>query len=255
MPDMYDAFSSDYDRFVSWPGRLNYEMPFLLRQLPAGGSVLDAACGTGMHAIELARHGFSVSGADLSPAMIERARANAASAGQTVHFKAAGFGGLAAAFPERFDALICLGNSIPHLLTQSELHTALADFSASLRPGGVLLLQNRNFDAVLAQRARWMEPQNHREGAAEWIFLRFYDYLPDNLIQFNILTLKRAASEAPWEQTLQSTQLFPWQEADLVKGLEQAGFSQIRRYGDMQGADYNPQNSGNLVITAVKKDS
>ncbi len=56
----YDNFSSDYDRFVSWPGRLALEMPFLtsrLREIGAN-SVLDAACGTGMHTLALAQAGF-----------------------------------------------------------------------------------------------------------------------------------------------------------------------------------------------------
>jgi hypothetical protein len=47
---MYDDFSSDYDRFVDWPGRLAAELPFIERQLRAVGArrVLDAACGTGV---------------------------------------------------------------------------------------------------------------------------------------------------------------------------------------------------------------
>ena len=30
---MYDLLSRDYDRFVNWPNRLAFEMPFLLKQL------------------------------------------------------------------------------------------------------------------------------------------------------------------------------------------------------------------------------
>ena len=49
---MYDDFSSNYDRFVNWPGRLAAELPFIERQLQAveARRVLDAACGTGRHA-------------------------------------------------------------------------------------------------------------------------------------------------------------------------------------------------------------
>jgi len=250
---MYDTFSSDYDRFVSWPGRLEYEMPFLQSLLPPGSRLLDAACGTGMHAIELARRGYRASGADLSAPMIARARENASRAGQNVDFKAAGFGGLAQAFGGGFDALLCLGNSIPHLIHLADLRAALGDFAASLRPGGILVLQNRNFDAVLQNRARWMEPQAHREGDAEWLFLRFYDYLPDGLIQFNILTLKRGAPQAAWAQTQQSTLLTPWQQAELTAALQEAGFEQIASYGDMQGKPFDPASSGNLILSAIRR--
>jgi len=195
---MYDGFSADYDRFVDWPGRLAAELPFVERELRAAEAhrVLDAACGTGMHAIALAQRGFRLTGADLSAGMIERARANAAAAGVGVRFEVAGFGHLARVFDghtprsegtvgERspgagaaFDALLCLGNSLPHVLTPEALEETLADFAACLRPGGLLLIQNRNFDAVLARGQRWMEPQSHREGESEWLFLRFYDFEP-----------------------------------------------------------------------------
>ena len=69
----YDEFSLDYDRFVDWSARLAYELPFFERLFSRYGvrRVLDAACGTGHHAIALAERGYEVVGADLSRAMIE----------------------------------------------------------------------------------------------------------------------------------------------------------------------------------------
>ena len=171
---MYDAFSIDYDRFVNWDSRLEFEMPFLLRQLeplahPDGQPtrVLDAACATGRHAIALSLNGFAAAGADLSPAMIELAQANALKAAVTTPFVAAGFGELRGVFETHplfpFDAVLCLGNSLPHLLTPLDLAAALADFYAILGLGGKVVIQNRNFDAVMLQKERWMEPQSHRE--------------------------------------------------------------------------------------------
>jgi glycine/sarcosine N-methyltransferase len=72
--------------------------------------------------------------------------------------------------------------TLPHLLTPADLAAALADFAACLRPGGLLLIQNRNLDAVLVRRQRWMEPRARREGEAEWLFLRFYDFEPDGTL-------------------------------------------------------------------------
>jgi glycine/sarcosine N-methyltransferase len=96
---VYDDLSSDYDRFVDWQGRLTAELPFIERQLASvrARRVLDAACGTGKHAIALAERGYEIVGTDLSVGMVEWARADAAAARIDVRFEAAGFGELGAA--------------------------------------------------------------------------------------------------------------------------------------------------------------
>ncbi len=251
---MYDDFSADYDRFVNWPARLAAELPFLERQLPAVGArrVLDAACGTGRHAIALAQRGYAVVGADLSPAMIERAQANAVADRVEVCFAVAGFGQLSTRVGSGFDALLCLGNSLPHLLTPEDLAMALFDFAACLRPRGLLLIQNRNFDAVLLRGERWLEPQAHREGEAEWLFLRFYDFEADGTITFNLVTLRREGA-GEWRQQVRSTRLCPQRRDDLVVALTVAGFGEIACWGDMQGTPFDLDHSPNLVVTARRK--
>jgi glycine/sarcosine N-methyltransferase len=275
---LYDALSDDYDRFVNWENRLAYEMPFIERTLREVDAcrVLDVACGTGMHAIELARRGYKVVGADPSVPMIERAREKA-SVGDLAHgevrFIVAGFGELAEelalreACPEPsrrvegpvlspvegvsgpFDAVLCLGNSLPHVLSASDLEDALADFAAVLRPGGLLLIQNRNFDAVLARRERFMGPEAHREGDREWLFVRFYDFNPDGTITFNMVVLRRDA-EGQWSQQVEATELRPLIYSELIASLTAAGFTDIVCYGDMQGAPFDPDRSPNLVVVA-----
>jgi len=251
---MYDAFSLEYDRFVNWSGRLASEMPFLLQQLQNVGAkrVLDAACGTGMHAIALAQLGYSLAGADQSAGMVNRARNNADASGVAIQFKVASFGELAPAFPHHaFDGLLCLGNSLPHVLTTNDLQNTLKDFAASLRPGGVLIIQNRNFDAVLNRRDRWMEPQAHREGDREWIFLRFYDFNKDCLIGFNIIMLVRDNGDG-WNQQVSSTLLRPLQRVEILSELANSGFKVAATYGGMDDTSFDPATSTNLVIIAIR---
>lgn len=261
--DTYDSFSEDYDRFVNWHDRLAAEMPFVDAVLQAfqdhgrsGARVLDAACGTGMHAIALAQRGHLAAGADSSPGMIGKAAANASPAGVSIRFETCGFGSLAGCFKGDslmpFDLLLCLGNSLPHLLSKDAIRAALADFSACLRPGGMLLIQNRNFDAVLEKRERWIEPQSHRENGGEWLFLRFYDFDPDGLITFNIIMLMRSPN-GDWRQEVAVTRLFPLKQAMFKELLLEAGFEHIEYYGQMKPVPFNPQTSGNLVVVAKKK--
>jgi SAM-dependent methyltransferase len=262
MPDLYDAFSTDYDRFVNWGSRLEYEMPFILDVLReagvhSGGRVLDAACGTGHHTLALAAKGYQAAGSDLSEGMIRQACANAAAMSLPAPFKVAGFEALADIYSisplHPFDALLCLGNSLPHISDERALARALSNFAKCLRPGGLLLLQNRNFDAVMAGCQRFMEPQTHRDGDHEWLFVRFYDFLPDGMIDFHVLTLHRASRDETWLQHEGSTPLLPLLQADLERALSTAGFEQIRLYGSMDGAPFDLETSGNLVISARRK--
>jgi glycine/sarcosine N-methyltransferase len=252
---LYDALSQDYDRFVNWEARLTHELPFIEQRLTsaAARAVLDAACGTGRHSIALAARGYDVVGADISAPMIERARRNAADAGAEIRFFAAGFGDLAPLPGAPFDALLCLGNSLPHVLTLPDLEHTLADFVAALRPGGLLLIQNRNLDAVVAARDRWMGPETHREADREWLFFRFYDFNPDGTLTFNMVRLQRTDG-GRWEQQVGSTLLYPWSSTELVALLGAAGFAGLRLYGDLTGDPFDPATSGNLIIEAVRRD-
>lgn len=258
----YDDFSQDYDRFVNWESRLGAEIPFVETRLGELGlpkeqksAILDAACGTGMHAIELARRGYRAAGADLSTKMVEKARENAAEASVDVVFMPAGFTQLAKAFAGEetfpFDALICLGNSLPHLTSETDIRKALVDFNACLRPGGLLILQNRNFDAVMARRERWIGPQSRRDGSKEWLFLRFYDFDADGLITFNIVRLNREGN-APWTQNISTVRLFPLLQKQLTILLEESGFTDLRYFGIMDEAAFDPASSENLVAVALK---
>lgn len=253
----YDLFSEDYDRFVNWDARLALELPFLTAQLAPikadteqKKSVLDVACGTGQHVIALAKEGFNIAGADFSIKMVALAQENAQHAGMDLTFKQAGFGQLADSFGNHaFDSLICLGNSLPHVLSEDLMLRTLDDFQSVLRPGGKIIIQNRNFDLVVKQQIRWMEPQTHREYGKSWIYIRMYDFDPDGRITFHILTLTQQ-NEGDIQQRVVSTRLWPVQQVQLVDFLQRAGFRDIHLFGDLQGSPFAIEKSGNLVITA-----
>lgn len=254
---MYDQFSEDYDRFVNWEERLAIEIPFLISELrdiksitDQTISVLDAACGTGHHLISMKERGYAVAGADISAKMVEISMKNARLAELKIPIKQAGFGQLAEAFGnDAFDGLLCLGNSLPHVLEEDALSNTITDFKTVLRSGGKLIIQNRNFDNVLTTKNRWMEPQTFREGLKTWVFARFYDFEPDGMITFNILILTKQGLEV-FEQRVINTRLRPLKMTELVNILRKSGFVDIQLFGDLQGSAFDKEESGNLVITA-----
>lgn len=252
----YDVFSSDYDKFVNWQGRLASEMPFLEEKLRDYGarSVLDTACGTGMHSIQLAKDGFEAFGCDLSHDMVKVANENAKQYNASVSFFQAGFGELGQkAAGKKFDAVLCLGNSLPHVVDLEHLQATLKDFYHALKPGGALVLQERNFDAVMNAKDRWMDPQYASDGKTETLFNRFYDFEPNGSINFNVMITKREIGEN-WRQQVITTRLFPILADELRGSLTRAGFSNIEFFGDLNGNAYDPDTSPNHVVFAKKSD-
>ena len=90
----------------------------------AGGPVLEIACGTGRVAIPIARQGFAVTGLDVVPAMLERARFKAEAAGLSVRWVEDD----ARRFDldsERFRLIFLTGNAFQAFLTNADQEALL----------------------------------------------------------------------------------------------------------------------------------
>lgn len=249
--EFYDRLARAFDVMTDWPSRLDHEMPFLLRTLEAhkARDVLDAACGTGWHAITLAQKGYTAAGCDASPAMIERARANATQSGVEVRFEAVDFAHLDI-FREKFDAVLCLGNSLPHLASREELVDALRQMRARLNPGGFLILHNLNYDLRMKKKPRFFSAS----GNADTVVWRFADYGPE-FITFHTALFERGSKErtrgmGSWSVQVNSTLQRPLLRRELDASLTLTGFGNIHHYGGLDGSAFDREGSGDLVIVA-----
>ena len=78
--DLADHMGSAYDRYAHTKGTVQeVDHVVAVLGLVPGERVLDVGCGTGRHAIELARRGISVHGIDISQRFIDIARAGRSS--------------------------------------------------------------------------------------------------------------------------------------------------------------------------------
>ena len=265
--DFYDRQSAIYEVMNDWPSRLSFEMPFIRRALEQAHArtVLDVACGSGHHAIALAREGYTASGADLSAEMIAQAKHNAAKAGVSVEFEQVGFADIGARFDRTFDAVLCLGNSLPHVLTDTEQLAALAAMHYRLRDGGVLILQNLNYDLRWNTRPRFFALNPVTLDGRTTLVWRMADYhdpgarvpginepCPEpGLITFYIATIEQDAREAGnWQATVKSTLQRPLFADDLTRWLTRVGFKDIALFGGMDASSFDPESSPDLVIVA-----
>jgi SAM-dependent methyltransferase len=250
----YDALAPMFDVMTDWEERLASEGPFLRHLLDDAGArrVLDAACGSGGHVLWLARAGYGATGADASPVMVEIASRKAAEAEIVARFEVAdllGVSTLAAEAP--FDAVLCLGNSLPHLLTQEALVAALQAMAAALRPGGLLVLQNLNYDLRWRKQPRWFMAQGGELDGEEVLVWRFADYLPEEgRIAFHIALFRKAQPD--WRVEVHTTPHRPLFRADLLAALDAAGFDRVETFGKMAlpAEPFDPDRSGDLVVTA-----
>ena len=139
-----DIVADIYDAMIDWPKRLAHEGPFYRRLFERidAHSVVDVACGTGRHAAMFHSWGLRVEAADISPAMIDRAKA---AFGQP-----SGLRWVVRGFDEPvtpaggFDAAVCVGNSLALAPDQATAEKAIRQMLAAVRPGGVLVVQLLN---------------------------------------------------------------------------------------------------------------
>lgn len=109
-----------------------------------GDRLLDVACGTGFSFLPLLERGWQVTGCDISPAMVEAARAKVGD-GADIHVADM------RELPQlgEFDLVWSINSGMNYLLSTEELNATLAGMRRNLAPGGVVL-----FDLMTLKTAR-----------------------------------------------------------------------------------------------------
>jgi SAM-dependent methyltransferase len=127
-----NEYQARFDSLAARGVDVHGEVAFVLGLDPAPSSVLDAGCGTGRVAIELARRGVAVVGVDVDPSMLATARRNAPRLDWREHDLAT------LDLGRTFDAAVMAGNVL--LFTPAGTQAAVvAGCARHVGPGGVLV--------------------------------------------------------------------------------------------------------------------
>jgi SAM-dependent methyltransferase len=194
-----------------------------------GGPVLEIACGTGRVSIPIARLGFAVTGLDIVPGMLERARSKAAGLPtRWVEGDARTFD-----LGEQFRLIFVTGNAFQAFLTRADQEALLERVRTHLHDEGQFAFETRN--------PRWANLET-RDAEADWPTYtdssgrevrRSKTQAYDHVAQILHWTTYRRWREGEEEHTkvtrIALRYTFPQELAAL---LYYNGFSIIRQYGD-----------------------
>lgn len=218
------SFVEKWDELIDWDRRSATESDFFIRQLKEHDKqrVIDVATGTGFHSVRLIEAGFEVISVDGSAEMLATAFDNATARGHILRTIQADWRWLNRDVHLLADAVICLGNSFTHLFTERDRRKALAEFYATLRHDGILILDQRNYDAILdhgytKSDRRYYYCGDDVEVAPEHVddgLARFRYRFPD-------------ASEY-------HLNMFPLRKDYVRRLLHEVGFQKVTTYGDFQ---------------------
>lgn len=156
----------EWARLVSGPqARLEFEVTShaLGSHLPAAPArILDAGGGPGRYTLALAARRYMMTPLDLSPALLDQARIRIAGADTRVQELIEGVveGSITdlSVFPDGgFDAVICLGGPLSHVVESAGRRRALAELDRVARPGSPLLISVMNRFGVFRSGVQWLD--------------------------------------------------------------------------------------------------
>lgn len=249
-----------YDLLVNWDKRLKNELPFFkdLFGDSNGNKILDVACGSGKHTLEMAKMGHRVLGIDADPTMIDLAQAFSSQSpklANQVEFAVNSFEDLmtdSSAVSGPFNFIICIGNSLSLLPAQDTLNRTITAFYDRLATGGTLIAQIVNYEPR-KDILHWAGPLLRRSNNSGRIFyfIKLFDKIDISALRMTIAVLHQDQANQ-WRSTFSESDLQIFHSAGFTKALEVAGFTSWEFYGNYQKEAFLSDKSTDLIVVARK---
>ncbi len=206
---------------------------------PASLSILDIACGAGRHALELARIGYTVTGNDLSPFLLEEARKEALKSRLPLNLTCCDMRHIPAS--GQYDLVVQLFTSFGYFDLKEDDQLVLSRAYGALQSGGWYVLDLLNPVALI----RNLVPHSRRTvGDLAVVEERAFEH--DRITKTITIT-------PPVGETLafsESVRLYPREE--ILSMLEDEGFTVTGIAGNYQGEPFNEHDSPRMMIFCQK---
>jgi len=235
MAPVYDDFTAHHD-YGLWLGNL---VPKLRRHGLSGRRLLDVGCGTGKSFLPMLERGWEVTACDISPAMLDLARAKA---GDAVDLSVQDMRKLP--MLGEFDLVWSLDDAVNYLLSGDALEQALSGMRANLAPGGLLMF---DVNCLEAYRTFFAEEQEVVRGGRRlvWRGQGSGDAAPGAIGEARLEVEARDGVE-PVESHVHRQRHFP--EAEVRERLDAAGLDCLDVYG--HGFDAVPKQPVEELVHA-----
>jgi SAM-dependent methyltransferase len=200
--------------------------------------ILDCSCGTGHMVIELAKLGYNVSGSDISSKMIDRSISNANQAGVNVNFLQSNILDLSSNIKEKFDAVICRGNSFSHI-EPNDFEIAINNMKSVLKKGGICYVDIRNYEVAVRERPLFEHRAHMRFDSTDIVSFYILDYKEDSRT-YNIFFVFFDRNTNTVSHKLISIDGFYVFEDALIAAFKNTGFEDIKKIKlDSESKDIN----------------
>jgi SAM-dependent methyltransferase len=246
--EIFQHLTDLYEATIDWPKRLAGEEPFYRRWFAEAQvkSVVDVACGTGRHAAMFHAWGLRVEGADLSPQMIERARAAFGAPGG-LSWAVRGFDAPAGP-PGSFDAAVCVGNSLALAPDAATARRAIDKMFAAVRPGGLVVVQVLNLWRLADGPCLWQKCLRRTLLSGDVLILKgIHRSGPRGFV--DLVVMRPEGGEPLFHESLP---LLGIEAAELEEAARRAGATDVHLFGDYHDQPYRPAESADLVMVARK---
>ncbi len=228
----YQEFAWAYDLIIAGPvhSRCDFwQHAVSQRGVPPGSNVLDAGCGSGSYAIELARRGYVVTGLDASAPLLAIARQKAAAACVCVAFQVGDIRNLPA--KPRYRGILCRG-VLNDIIDDAGRRDAFSSFARVLDRNGTLVLDVREWNGTALKKTKNPVFEKRVETDRGTLTFRSVTQLDHAARQLQIA--ERHCVEKNGEKTVAQYDFVMrcWTQEELHTHLTDAGFGSIAYFGD-----------------------